>query len=178
MQNKIAYAVGLLVGIAVVAVWAAVSRKKVKNQYDERQLLARGRAYRAAFYTMLLYLMADGSFQYVTGRVWCGHYAGCMLAVALGGGVFATCCIAGDAYFTLYEHPKTFLLLTGGALVALLALELPMYLTGSYALFENGMLSDEAVPAIAVVMVLWIYLACALRLLLRRLNEAKDDGDE
>ena len=54
MQNKIAYAVGLLVGIAVVAVWAAVSRKKVKNQYDERQLLARGRAYRAACYTMLL----------------------------------------------------------------------------------------------------------------------------
>lgn len=69
-------------------------------------------------------------------------------------------------------------LLTGGALVALLALELPMYLTGSYALFENGMLSDEAVPAIAVVMALWIYLVCALRLLLCRLNEAKDDGDE
>lgn len=67
-------------------------------------------------------------------------------------------------------------LLTGGALVALLALEL--HLTGRYDLFENGMLSDEAVPAIAIVMVLWIYLACALRLLLRRLNEAKDDGDE
>ena len=50
-------AVGILFGLvlAILLVRMANSNKKFKTEYDERQLLARGNAYRYAFYTVVIY---------------------------------------------------------------------------------------------------------------------------
>ena len=67
------YVAGFLVGIAsvavVIAVMAAVRKKqgRPKAEYDERQLAARGIAYRWAYMTLILSLLADTGVESIWG---------------------------------------------------------------------------------------------------------------
>ncbi len=50
-------AVGILIGIVLVVIIFKIANKnhKVKSEYDERQEIARGKGFRLAFYTIVIY---------------------------------------------------------------------------------------------------------------------------
>lgn len=100
------YAMGILVGVIVGALIVLFSAmKKGKQQYDERQMVGRGKAYQAGFTTMALAVAAVNLLDWIDALpgvpfVWnCG-------ALLLGIGVFAVVAVLNDAYISMTQSPK------------------------------------------------------------------------
>lgn len=108
-----AYIAGVLVGIALalglfaLILFALKKRNKVfSREYDERQKLAQGKAYKAAFFTLLIYValvalldLGDALPELgIFNILWIGAF----LAVA----VMATICILLDAYVSYRDNAK------------------------------------------------------------------------
>ena len=105
------FLVGLLCVFAVGTVLRLVRRKHgtERAKYDERQLTARGIAYRLAYFTLMLALLADVSATALL-RPWAERGVDVFLCVFLSIGVFVVACVHWDAYFTLAERPRSWLL--------------------------------------------------------------------
>ena len=125
--------IGILIGLvlAVALILIANNNRKIKTEYDERQLRVRGDAYRYAFYSVIiceviLLILAIGEFtlpipEYVL------HFGG----ILIGCLVLSGYCIWKDAYWGLNNNRKRYgiILLVAGLLNAL-----PLYMalsTGS-----------------------------------------------
>lgn len=116
-------AVGIIIGliIAFALILIANNNRKVKTQYDERQLRVRGDAYRYAFYTVVIYdvilfVVEIGGFALpLEGYVL--HFAGILLGVLVLSGY----CIWKDAYWGLNNNRKRYgiILVVAGLLNAL-----------------------------------------------------------
>lgn len=152
MGENLAYSLGVIAGLLVVAlICAVVARiakrrgKCAKAQFDERQVVARGKAYRYAFFTVLFYLLAWGLFELATDiRLW-DTYTGCFLGVFLSVTVFAVIAIRNDAYFALNERAATYLGIS--VLVTILNLGVGVWnlLDGDTPVIENGVLTYHSV---------------------------------
>ena len=103
-------AVGIVVGLilAVALILMANSNKKIKTEYDERQLKVRGDAYRFAFYTLaiwevILFVLAYGEFRFPIPD-YVLHFVGLILAVIVLSGY----CIWKDAYWGLNNNRRRY----------------------------------------------------------------------
>lgn len=111
-----AWAIGFAVGVMIVAVFCTVMAKIAKNkgafkgQYDERQQIARGRAFTVAYATLLLYLllwMILRSIEIPFFMQPLSIVIGALLSLA----VFVGHAIFHDAYFKASESPKHWLII-------------------------------------------------------------------
>ena len=92
---------GMLAGIVLVAI---LFKKKVLDMhFDERQELARGKAFQYGFLTLVVCLYAYGATELAVGH-WCDVLAGVTICIALSMGVFAVTCICRDAYLS-FRNP-------------------------------------------------------------------------
>lgn len=123
MERSLGIVVGGFCGIIIglVLVWLLIKVIKrfggkvdflfKKDSFDERQMIARGKAYKAAFFTLAGYVvflafiaeMYKSSVLLSIGGLWLGI----MVSVL----VFAITCILKDAYMSLYENAKGVLIL-------------------------------------------------------------------
>lgn len=171
MEHTVGYGLGLMAGIlAGVGIVALLLRLRVLDRtFDERQELARGKAYRYGFWTLAAALAAYGLSELALGR-WCDALAGGMLCLAPALTVFAVACIRSDAYLSLRERPKQ--ILTVLALVAALNLVI-----GTVNLLEGravtgGVLRLEAVNLICAIMCLIVLGVLVHALRTRREEDA------
>lgn len=110
-----AYVLGVVCGIAVVALIAFVigfilkKAQKTTPKYDERQEAVRGKVFKASYFTLLIYLLVWGSFDVITGIVWCDTYTGIFIGAVLSVLVFAISSIFSGAYFRVGDKPGTFI---------------------------------------------------------------------
>lgn len=179
MGKNLAYVLGVIAGILFVALFcaffsAAVKRrgKSAKAQFDERQVVARGKAYRHAFFTLLFYLLAWGLFELATGmRLW-DTYTGCFIGVFLSVTVFAVVAILNDAYFAVNERPATYLGIF--ALVTVLNLGIAIWnlIDGEDPIVENGILTYHSVNLLVGAMFLVILIVAAIRVWQGKREEA------
>ena len=164
-------AIGLVGGVlAVMVVWLARRRKGgVRRDYDERQLLARGRAYRAGFFAFLLLCCGAFLAESVAGKSFGLLPPGelhllIVLAALL---VFVEVLIFSDAYF-----PLNLRLTSGWCAIMLLQVGLFILL---------GLLSRESwqrVMCLAVgVFGLAIMGGLFVKALLSRRDASGSDGD-
>ena len=172
------YFAGFFTGIALVAlaVWLiSHSRKKrgsAAPKYDERQILARGSAYRAAFFVLLGYLALEGILDTLEIRFadgWAGSFIGICLAAA----VFACCCIANDAYLSIMEKPRETIILLAVLTVVngvIGGIEL-----ARYGFLTDGVITTRSMNLICAVMSLTILFAVLLRL---RREKAQEEAIE
>jgi MFS family permease len=121
-------AIGILIGLilALALILIANNNRKVRSEYDERQLRVRGDAYRYAFYTVViwevfLFILAFGEIrlpipEYVL------HFTGILAGVI----VLSSYCIWKDAYWGLNNNRKRYgiILVVAGLLNAL-----PLFMT-------------------------------------------------
>lgn len=103
-------AVGIVFGLilAIALIMIANKNRKIKTEYDERQLRVRGDAYRYAYYTVVIWevillVLAVGEFhppvpEYVL------HFVG----ILAGGIVLASYCIWKDAYWGLNNNRRRY----------------------------------------------------------------------
>lgn len=111
---------GALCGLILVALLFRMLKKKFRvdvREYDERQILARGRAYKYGFIAMLVLVVLE-RLAYEAGFVLMDSIQGTTALCLLGLFVFIVSCIWQEAYLTLHETPKmTYVLLAiGGGL--------------------------------------------------------------
>lgn len=165
-------AVGIVVGLilAVVLVMVGNNNRKIKTEYDERQLRIRGDAYRYAFYTAVIWeavllVLAVGEFE-LPVPAYVLHFAGVIAGIT----VLTSFCIWKDAYWGLNNNRRRYgiILVAAGLLNAV-----PLY--GRLADRESG--DFPYVNLLCCVMLLAIGIELLLKQLLdKRAESAEDDA--
>lgn len=151
---------GILVGvIAAAALLAFLFKKKVLDMhFDERQELARGKAFQYGFFTLMIAAYVYGTSDVIFGR-WCDVLTGVTICIAAGICVFAVTCILKDAYLSLREKPRT--VMTMFALLTAVNLGFGAMYAYSGDLVEDGVLTFRAVNPIigfATLVILVVYI--------------------
>ena len=141
------YAMGLVFGLAVgLGVVALLFKKKVLDMtFDERQELARGKAYKYGFQAMGVSVILYGILDVTVGE-WCDTLTGNLICFCIGLTVFAVTCILNDAYMSLKENPRKVMTLC--FLVALLNLGIGWANAMEGTVVVDGKLSTGAVNLI------------------------------
>ena len=162
------FAVAVILGFVVVLILAIVKRKQgVKDEYDERQELVRGKAYKWALFTLMIYLCVDMMVGFIW-RAWAMPGVSSALGVFLAVGVFVAVCIRNDALLALRQNPKKVILLA----LAVIVCQLPSLLFNDDPLVESGLLTHKAISMGCIA--LFAFEAVMLLLRMRR----EKDGDD
>ena len=145
-------AVGVCLGLILcVCIFKAVNtNRKIKTEYDERQLLVRGKGYTIAFYTVIVYeaLMMILTMSGIEFPVqdYILHVAG----IFVGCTVLGAFCIWNDVYWGLNNDRKKYIWVIMGALALNLMLAAGAILNGG--LMEDGKLGMPMLNIMVVIM--------------------------
>lgn len=107
------WAIGFAVGVLIVAIVATLLGKAhgkgaCKGKYDERQQIVRGKAYTAAYATLLIYLALWMILRSMELPFF-GESLSVLLGALLSIGVFVGYAIFHDAYFKASESPRSWI---------------------------------------------------------------------
>lgn len=173
------YILGFCIGLGlvlIIALTAAIIGKRIgvfSQKYDERQKAIQGKAFKAGFLTLIGYLMVCGVFSLMLETEWCDQFTYSMIGVCLSATVFALICIVNNAYTSLDQKPKTYIIIFGGLGIANLALGIMNLLLGEMVV--NGMLTFHSVNFIVGIMLLIILVVYVIKLMMDKRQEAGAD---
>jgi len=179
-----AYIFDLIAGMALIAGIAVmfyfVGRKsRREKKYDERQSLARLKAYRAAFWTFVV-LLAINAFVESTGDGyrWGDAIIEPFLFICAAITVFVVICIFEDAYFALNEKRSFYLWMFG--IIAFANSFIFLGNIGNYncAYIENGRVTFRAMNPVVLVMFAILFASLAIKALISRGKERERSRDE
>ena len=158
MNGKgIGFIAGLMIGLVLVAIFSKIANtdKKVKSEYDERQLRIRGKAYKYAFYTMLLYhlLMIGLYIGDITIPV--DPYVTEFIGIFLGCTVLGAYCVWNDVYWGLNNNKKRYFIVFG---VCLLLNLFPVIMPAISGEFERNGIGGAPMLNILVMIMMAILL--------------------
>ena len=141
------FAAGVITVAIVITVINLLYKKKhgrKKPEYDERQETLRGRAYKAAYFTLLFYLILNGLVVKGFGLEWAENLTGSFIGLSISIGVFVIKCIKDDAYISLSEKPVTYLVLF--SIVGFINLGVSIFrIVGHKSFMTDGLLNDNAI---------------------------------
>ncbi len=185
MEKPLAFTLGIITGFIFVFIItyiiSRIARKKSGQRtnytgpkYDERQLLARGRAYKAGFFTMIFYAALAGVLSDMYGIHLLMSFAGLWGGVTISLLVFITICIVNDAYMTLYENVRSVNLLFGIIIVANLIGDFGM-LRSHVSLIEDGRLGIQCVNIMALFLLTMILILLDAKVLYDKFHDEGED---
>ena len=170
-------AVGILIGVLIVALVFAYNKKKtgsvVGGDFDERQQLMRGKAFQAGFFTMLIF-----SFLYwvlvtlVLRRPLMEDGLSALICALVGIGVFGIDCIIRDAFFTVQNKPKNYIILFTATTIS----QIPAAINNIQAgrVVHNGVLTFSVVPIVCAVLFVSILIAIVCKMQAMRKEDAEE----
>ena len=128
----------------------AATGKEVRgmNDYDERQVLARGRAFKWGFFSLMICLMVYG-FTDMLIEPWCDTLTGCIICICVSLLVFASICIRQDAFAGIWRNRKR-------NLTVLLVLTLANLLFGVSHIIDGDLLRDGVLSFRSVSLIVGI----------------------
>lgn len=147
--------------VAGLVVGKLAGKKLGKAEFDERQQLARGKAYKAGFYTLLTGLLAVYLIPIFTE--WQPKDTALLpfAVICVGVTVFACVAVANDAYLGIRQNPRAMLLVIGIVVVGNLTAGFSvMGAVGS----ADGLTVENSMNFIIAAMGLIILAALAIRL--------------
>ena len=170
-------AVGVIVGVIIVALIFTYNKKKtgsvVSGDFDERQKLLRGKAFQASFFAMLIF-----SFLYwvlvtlVLRRPLMEDGLSALICALVGVGVFGIDCIIRDAFFTVQNKPKNYIILFTATTISQIPAAINNLRDGT--VIQNGVLTFLAVPIVCGVLFLSILTAIICKVLAMRKEDAEE----
>lgn len=117
------FAAGILITILIVFIISRIAKRvggkivfgcgKDGKDYDERQMLARGKAYEAGFFTMMAYIVFVGILADIMENRFMLSFGVLWIGASISIGVFVIICIVKDAYMSLRENAKGILIMLG-----------------------------------------------------------------
>lgn len=191
--------VGILFAILLIAVigWFAkkvggkldLSFRNNKKNFDERQQLIRGKAYKYGFFTLILFLIIKFALEKVLDTMLFSSFAGNWIGICLSIAVFAIVCVWNDAYISLNENMKgVIILFIGVALLNIGSSFLNLYnghvsfletmqVVKNGEIFDYSVISVECVNLTCGILFLVICIAIALKSIVDRKEEDFEDDD-
>lgn len=173
---------GVAVGLVLVAALVWLTRKmggKIdldikKDAYDERQLLARGVAYKFAFYTLLIGMVIIALMEEIAGIKLFMSMAGVWAMACISLAVFVTICIVKDAYMSLYENVKGVVIMFSGVALLNIVIAISNIIDGA-PWIENGVLSVGCTNLIVGVLFVYILIVFVCRVIYNNKQLEEDE---
>lgn len=187
-HHSISYILGMVcgfaVGLLVVFILSRLIRKvggKIctfkcarEGAYDERQLQARGKAYKAGFFILIIYVTIAGILADLCGIRLLLSFGGIWIGVCFAIFCFAAVCIWEDAYMSLQENVK-------GINMMFLAVGLLNLINGIMTIrdktpfIENDSISYHYTNLIVAILFLSLTLLFNLKLLYDKRQEENEE---
>lgn len=95
----------ILIFMMIIIIRRLRAENGVSAKYDERQTIARGQAYKVAFFTLLFYIAIYACVD-ALGFVWCETSTGMTVGIFLGVTVFAVFSICTDSFNGIHNKNK------------------------------------------------------------------------
>lgn len=187
-QHSVSYVVGMIcgfvAGLLIIVVLSRLIRKMggkfgtfkcgKEGAYDERQLQARGKAYKVGFFFMLIYVTVASILGDVCNIPLLMSFGGMWIGVCIAIFIFATICIWEDAYMSLQENAKgiNMMFLLVGVLNLITGI---INMRDGLPFIENGAISYRYTNFICAVLFLALTLMFDLKLLY---NKKQEDDEE
>lgn len=171
----------LFSGLILLMIWifASKNRRLEKGKYDERQLLARGKAASAAFFTTLVLMLVVGLGDAVgLFRSLLHENLGFFFMAALFGGVivYAFFCIMEDAYIALNERTGVVIATVSVIGVINAIIFCTDLFTGQWLI--GGRLSMKSINGLCALVSLFIILFMILKKVRSSQKDREEDEDE
>lgn len=129
----------IIIGGMIEIIRYLIKNKETRKIYSERQMAVRNKAYKYAFFVMVLYDLVNG-FLNECGIVWCDSVLGVAIGVCIAGTIFQVMVICKDAYRGSYDDEQG---ISIKSRIGYIAIELVYWRLGLLYgnLIENGRLS-------------------------------------
>ena len=162
--------VGIIIGLAIYLI-----TRKTTEDYDERQLVIRGKAYKVGFLSTLGAGAVYGFISTVLKRPLAEDGIAVFFILLFGVGVFVVYCIMNDAFFSISDKIKpvhlVVLLLLG---VVSQGYMIYTNLTEGTIVGKNGELTARVLPFGILLLFLCVLAALAIKLIKSR-KESEDE---
>lgn len=166
------YKIGIFTGfiISFVYIFIMSSKKKCTNEYDERQMMIRGRGYSYAFYVVLLLGMIYGVFQ-EDFPVFIPSGIILIIILFISGIVLSTYLIFNDAYWGYKYHKfKTYIIFYMAMFITNLV---QVFIAiSNNKMFINGILQfNGGLPLIVSVFFLYMTIILSIKTIIDKQNK-------
>ncbi len=152
---------GLFVGLILTAIIVMATKKKFIKEFDERQNILRGNAFRRAFFTVLAAAALYTSAVIFLGRPLMEDGVSTMVIACIGTCVFGVDCIVHDAFFTVKEKPWPYMMVSGGVALTNGLNGIDMLREGK--LVRNGLVTLQILTLMLAAMFLVLFLAVLIK---------------
>lgn len=150
--------------IMVIVVFMLSRRRVTNKEFDERQRLARGKAYQAAFWTLAAYLFLSAILNDVAGIQWADMTTGAFLGFFLAMTVFAMICIIRDSFLSFKERPGSYFIMLLAVIAVNLLVTICNLIEGT-PLLTDGLLNIHSLNLFLVIAFIPISTALVVKYL-------------
>ena len=174
--RDLGYFTGAFVGllIAVILIWIFKKlRKGSCKQYDERQNLAKGKAFRAAFLSTILLLAIYACFIYGFTKDIVSPQLVMIIITFIGLAVYCVYCIFSDAYFYVGQNPKPWLWFIG---LATVFNGVVAFKSMDWSLNDNGFVGSGMVNLVVAVLLAAVFVSVVIKLLIDKKEAANEES--
>jgi uncharacterized membrane protein len=171
-ERSLGMLAGVFTGVVAVAIYFTVRRRmgKKNDEYDERQMVLRGRAFQKAFFVLIFYLFANSILCAAVGE-WAQNGVDGLLGVFVAIGYFIVSCIHTNAYLALQQKPQYY--------QRLFAIVCVVGAFSGYANWKDeGFLTDGLVNTNAIIPACGVVFLVALIALTVHTHRREDDGED
>lgn len=161
---------GILFALSIAFISWSIHRKVHPNsgKYDERQLVGRGKAFQAGFFTTLIACAGVSIWEYTAGGLPGEAFLWHIGALFVGVLVYALTAIHYDAYVGIYDSPARFIRM-GVIFVAAMAL-------CGIANLSTGRQESMTIAYLNLaIAVMWVIIVAALLLHRRKLQQEDEE---
>ena len=137
-------------------------RELINNKYDERQLIARGQAYKVAFITLCSYLVITLLLDTIFNKLFADYTLTVAIGIIIATVFFSVTCIRNEALFDLNQSYKTYFLQLGSILLINVIIVVGTFLDG-YTLVTDGKLNNHFLNFALAVAMLIVIIALAFK---------------
>ena len=166
MFDNILFPIIICVVVVLFVVIVRLFRNK-KNQYDERQLLARNAAYKVSFFFLLIYCSVCGLMQILDVK-WADAAVQMFLGVILSSVLFCALCVIKDAYFSNSPKRNTYSVLSFFWFGILYLIHLMLRLSRGEVLWQNGELTTLVLYLVLSVCFIALCVISAIKLIMEK----------
>ena len=162
--------------MAVVAVIIVILRKKLgqtSKNYDERQILIRGKGYMISFMTVILLLFIYAGFFYGMSKDIVSPQLVIFAISFIGITVYVIYCILGDAYLQVGQNPKKWIFLM---VLVIIVNVLSAFVGSDRGLTENGLATGMAINSIIAILFAVILVVFLIKLGMDKRGEGHEES--
>lgn len=137
-------------------------RELINNKYDERQLIARGQAYKVAFITLCSYLVITLLLDTIFNKLFADYTLTVAIGIIIATVFFSVTCIRNEAFCYLNQNYKTYFLQLGSILTINIIIVVGTFLDGD-TLTTDGKLNNHFLNFALAAAMLIVIIALALK---------------